>query len=249
MAVFTPFGRRRSTISGQAPGWELPGGLLPHGFEAVREALVSGTDVVAACALVGHHAARDGTDLGEALAGLRVIYSTALGHDPDFVATQALAMAWSEATLGYLHGLSCRDPLTGLASLTHVHTRLSELYREAERRGASMRTSHALILVETRLPDRHTDPERRLTRALGLVPVAESLHTVFSGGETIGRLRPERAVAVVPREPGLGASVALLRELLASTARDPARSRVWIEGLPGSAVSAARLLDELSRSS
>ena len=41
-------------------------------------------------------------------------------------------MAWSDATLEYLHDLSCEDPLTGLASLAHVRTRLDEIYREAE---------------------------------------------------------------------------------------------------------------------
>ena len=54
------------------------------------------------------------------------------GTTPDFEAAEALSVAWSEATLEYLHDLSCEDPLTGLASLAHVRTRLDEIYREAE---------------------------------------------------------------------------------------------------------------------
>ena len=76
--------------------------------------------------------ARDGAALGEALSGLRTTYELVLGEPPSFEATEALSVAWSEATLEYLHDLSCEDPLTGLASLAHVRTRLDEIYRESE---------------------------------------------------------------------------------------------------------------------
>ena len=57
-------------------------------------------------------------------------------------------MAWSDATLEYLHDLSCEDPLTGLASLAHVRTRLDEIYREAELTDVGVAGSHALVIVE-----------------------------------------------------------------------------------------------------
>ena len=49
------------------------------------------------------------------------------GDEPDFDATEALSVAWSEETLGYLHQVSCEDPLTGLATLAHLRARLAEL--------------------------------------------------------------------------------------------------------------------------
>ena len=76
-------------------------------------------------------------------------------------------------------------------------------------------------------------PGHQFTRALRLVQVAEALRAVFSGGQTLGRLGLDRAVAVVPRTDDLGMSVALLRDFLADLDLGAADVRVWIEGLPG----------------
>jgi hypothetical protein len=73
------------------------------------------------------------------------------------------------------------------------------------------------------------------------------MRAVFSGGETIARLSADRAVAVVRRVPQLGASVAMLRELVGDLDLGVTDVRVWIEGLPTTPESGTRLLDELSR--
>ena len=156
-------------------------------------------------------------------------------------------MAWSEATLEYLHDLSCEDPLTGLASLAHVRTRLAEIYRDAETTAVGVQQSHALVIVELCQRRRPAVPEHRFTRALRLVQVTEAIRAVYSGGQTIGRLGQDRAVALVPRTADLGGSVALLREFLGDLDLGGAEVRVWIEGLPASADSATRLLDDLAR--
>lgn len=250
MAIFTPFARRKSTPGGQTLGRELPEAVrqgLPTRFEAVGEALASGFDISAACAVVGRDVARDGADLGEALDGLRTTYRLVRGTPPEFAATEAVAVAWSEATLEYLHQLSCEDPLTGLASLAHVRTRLAELYRDAEQSDAPLQSSYALVLVQTSFGTPSDPSEHKFTHALRLVQVAEAIRSVFSGGETIGRLGLDRAVGVVRRSPDLGRSVAMLRGLLAELDLGAADVRVWIEGLPAGNESAARLLDELAR--
>src|SRR5215213_3820037 len=134
MPIFPTLTFRRQT-SAEAPGPDLPEVVrqqLPMRFEAVGEALASDADVIAACTVVGRDVARDGAALGEALSGLRTTYELILGIPPAFDATEALSVAWSDATLEYLHDLSCEDPLTGLASLAHVRTRLDEVYRESE---------------------------------------------------------------------------------------------------------------------
>jgi hypothetical protein len=241
---------RRSPQPAESRGGDLSEAVrraLPLRFEAVGEALVSDADVIAACAVVGRDVARDGAALGEALSGLRSTYQLLLGVTPAFEAAEALSVAWSDATLEYLHDLSCEDPLTGLASLAHVRTRLDELYREAELTDVLVARSHALVIVELCFREPTGVPGHRFTRALRLVQVTEAMRAVFSGGQTLGRLALDRAVAVVPRTIDLGTSVALLREFLADLDLGDAEVRVWIEGLPRSADSATRLLDDLAR--
>ena len=252
MPIFTAFARRRSTLGDQAPEREIPEAVrqaLPRRFEAVGEALASGKDALAACAVVGRDVARDGASLGEALDGLRATFHLLGAGSPDFPATQELAVAWSEATLEYLHQLSCEDPLTGLASLAHVRTRLAELYRDAEQTDVCVQASHALVVVELRFAESQPAVELAFTRALRLVRVAEAIRAVFSGGETIGRVGTDKAVVVVPRSVDLGTSVKLLREFLIDLDLGSADTRLWIEGLPASPDSAGRLLDDLARAS
>jgi len=252
MPIFTAFARRRATLGDQAPEREIPEAVrqaLPRRFEAVGEALASGKDALAACAVVGRDVARDGASLGEALDGLRATFHLLGAGSPDFPATQELAVAWSEATLEYLHQLSCEDPLTGLASLAHVRTRLAELYRDAEQTDVCVQASHALVVVELRLAESPPAADLAFTRALRLVRVAEAIRAVFSGGETIGRVGNDKAVVVVPRSVDLGTSVKLLREFLIDLDLGSAETRLWIEGLPASPDSAGRLLDDLARAS
>ncbi|HEU5045863.1 MAG TPA: hypothetical protein VFT75_17205 [Nocardioidaceae bacterium] len=252
MPIFTAFARRRTTLGDQAPEREIPEAVrqaLPRRFEAVGEALASGKDALAACAVVGRDVARDGASLGEALDGLRATFHLLGAGSPDFAATHELAVAWSEATLEYLHQLSCEDPLTGLASLAHVRTRLAELYRDAEQTDVCVQTSHALVVVELRFLPAQPAAELAFTRALRLVRVAEAIRAVFSGGETIGRVGTEKAVVLVPRSADLGTSVKVLREFLGDLDLGAADTRLWIEGLPASPDSAGRLLDDLARAS
>jgi len=266
----TSFARRRA-VDSQTSGRELTPSerqVLPLGFDAVAEALVSGSSPLAACAVAGRVLAGDGASLGEALSGLKETYIALGGAMPDFTAVEALSVAWSEATLEFLHDVSCDDPLTGLASMAHLRTRLAELYREAERSGTSVRDGHALVVIETKAGRRRagvtaegsaTRPgwEARdaslnagdadaFTRALRLAGVADTVRTVFSGEETIARLGVDRLTALVRRTPDLGETVALLRSMLDDLDLS-ADTRMWIEGLPGHPDAGVRLLGELAR--
>ena len=94
------------------------GGQLPPGYDAVAEALVAGTELRwPPVRSWDATLARDGVSLGEALSGLGATYAALGGAVPDFAATEALSVAWSEATLEFLHDVTCEDPLTGLASV------------------------------------------------------------------------------------------------------------------------------------
>ena len=224
---------------------------IPHRFEALLDALHNDGDVPAACAEIGSVVAADGASLEECLEALRQSFDLATGQEPTYEACRALTISWSEASLQYLHALSCEDPLTGLASLAHIRSRLAEIYREADRAGTDVATSHALVVVDVAGPDQ-ARPEfsHHFDRALRIAGVAECVRAVYSGGETLGRLGQDRAVAVVARDQRLGTSLAMLRELLedwdGQGSASP-RCRMWVESLPVDNDSAGRLLDELAR--
>lgn len=239
---------RRPTAGPGTSGLLSPGVQmgLPRRFEAVAEALVSGSDPCDACSVVGRDLALDGSSLEDTMAGLRQTWRTLLGCDPSYDATSALLVGWSEAALSYFHALSCEDPMTGLATRVHVRSRLGDLYRQ---HGATdVNTAWALVVCELtgEAPaGGELDAGHRLARSLRLARVGEAARTVFAGGETVGRLAPHRVVVVASRGDRLGTRVRLLRSLVAGLTDDP--PRVWIEGLPATDLAASQLLDELAR--
>ena len=154
-------------------------------------------------------------------------------------------MAWSEATLAYLHRVSCEDPLTGLSSLAHVRSRLSELYRCYDYGDGTVPHTHALVVLELPedRPGDRVDPDH-FSRSLRLARLGETARTVFPGTETIGRLGNHRVLVLAQRDDRLGRRTSLLRTMLLPA---PYPTRLWIEGLPATDDSAAVLLDELAR--
>ena len=241
--------RRRATTGDPETREELSSGLraaLPPRFEAVGEALVSGSGTVAACEVAGALLARDGLSLDEALDGLAATARRVSGTEPGFADTRALSVAWSDAVLGYLHGLSCDDPLTGLSSLAHLRSRVTDAYRGERRTGAPVSESHALVVVAVPpSPDAASGRDDVLTRAMRTAQLGDTARTVFAGPETIGHVAPGRVVVLTGRDERIGRRVGLLRRMLDGGAVPHAR--VWIEGLPDSDEAAGRLLDELTR--
>jgi hypothetical protein len=219
---------------------------VPAPLEVVGEHLTAGQDASVACAMVGQMTARDGADLGVALDGLRATWARVQGGEPDFRAVRALCTAWSEETLGYLHQLSCENPLTGLASLAHVRARLAEGYRGAQQGGESMSANHALVVIDLPLPEvtvGHRDPFQATLR---LVRLARASRAVFPGEETICQANPHRVVVLVARGEKLARQVGQLRDLVEDVVPS-GRTRVWIEGLPSTDEGAGLLLDEIAR--
>lgn len=237
MSVFHVLGR---SSQGSAPSTPASAtrGSVPPWFEAVADALSGGDDVREACGVVGRDLARHGADLGEALDGLRSTYRAVAGDDPTYAATVALALGWSEETWGYVHQLSCEDPLTGVSTLAHLRARLSEMYRGHEVDG------HALVVADLN-PRGGGGPGDSIEEAWRTVRLVETVRTVFDGDEAICRTGDQR-VLVLARRTDLGRRVAQLRELLGALAV-ALPVRLWIEGLPASDPAAGRLLGELAR--
>ena len=238
LGYMRPTGRRQ-------PGAELTEELrarLSPRFEAVGEALAAGTASIEACWVVGRTQAELGSSLGESLEGLRATTQLVAARDPLFEECHALSLAWSESVLGYLHGLSCADPLTGLSTHAHLRERIAELYRNAVvdtldvlDTVSSVTRSHALVVTDA---GGVLDP---LSAAHRLTMLGQTARSVFSG-ETIGQVGHRKVVVVARRTENLAERVSLLRRMVTRQAE-----RVWIEGLPGSDASAASLLDELAR--
>jgi len=222
-----------------------------NAFQAVVEALQDETDVVPASTEIGRRLADDGVPLPEALDGLHAAYNAVHGIEPAFDAVRALSQSWSESSLTYLHSLSCEDPLTGLASLAHLRSRLNETYRESELVGTPVSNTHALVVVEAPPQLGGTNVDRELR----LVDIAECLRIVYCGGEVLARIGLTRGAALVARTDSLPEQVETVRALITAWRReddDPDLDdypvpRVWIEGLPPSVEWAGRLLDELAR--
>jgi hypothetical protein len=245
--------RRRSTTTADSEaGLELSPELraaLPPRFEAVGEALASGSGSVVACEVLGGTLARDGISLAEALDDLARTWELVRGEAPAYAESRALSVAWGEATLGYLHAVSCEDPLTGLASLAHLRTVVTDL-----RRGGPVHETHAFVVVATGAAvdpehaDRPERPDQRgqsLARAMEDAQLGATVRAVFPGSETIGNISPGRIVVLARRDELLLRRFDLLLRMI--DAGDPPRPRAWIEGLPESDDAVVALLDELTR--
>jgi hypothetical protein len=222
-------------------------GDLPQRFEAVAEALVAGRSATDACEVVGRLQGSQGVSLEETLADLRTTYELVRGTEPAFTDACAVALGWSEATLAYLHQLSCADPLTGLASMAHLRGRLTELYRGDTRGPAPLRDRYALVVVEAAVPRLSGIADEVFGLDLRMSRIGESSRSVFSGGETICRVGPRRIVVLADRDAGLARRMTLLRSLLEVGERALGGVRIWTESLPLVPEQTASLLDELSR--
>ncbi|MEJ7706930.1 MAG: hypothetical protein WKF82_06360 [Nocardioidaceae bacterium] len=236
-------------FSVRAPKPGRPGRILvPSGFEALLDALGGSGDLMAVMQEIGRRTALEGAALDDVLDDLARAYRCAGGmfHEPPFEVVKELATAWADASLRYLHAVSCEDPLTGLATLAHVRTRVGDIYREASRTGTVGATDFAFLVVELNFADGPSSP---LDRVLRMVDLSELIRKVYTGEEAIGQLSASRAVVVIRRDERLGEAVGSLLGLLHDWHHKQGglSARLWIEGLPGAAASAEVLLDELAR--
>jgi hypothetical protein len=219
---------------------------LPASFEAVGEALAAARSGADACEVVGRLLGSQGVSLEETLADLRTTYALVLGTEPAFTDACAVALGWSEATLAYLHQLSCADPLTGLASMAHLRGRLMEMYR-GDAHGPALRDCYALVVVEASSPRLAGLTDEVFGADLRMSRIGESVRSVFSGAETICRIGPRRIVVLASRNEALSRRTTLLRRLLDVGEVASGGVRIWVESLPANNESVASLLDELSR--
>ncbi|MFF0344188.1 hypothetical protein [Kribbella sp. NPDC004875] len=198
-------------------------------FRPLLHALAGGADPVPQAAAAGRRLAEREVPLVTALDVLRTTYRT-VGSEPSFEAIQALCQSWTECTLTYLHASSCEDPGTGLATTPHLRTRLTELYRAAERHGWYLPDTHTLVV---------TEPVTAQPCDAQLANLAGALRTVFREPEVIARLGATRVASLVPLDDHFSEHLGTLRSMIGywpeygepGTAGTP-RTKIWSERLP-----------------
>jgi hypothetical protein len=225
--------RRQSMIC----GWAADDDWQVAAVDTVAVAACRRTGLAAACGTLGRERARGGVGIGEAITDLAALCFVLDGTDPPLDLLRPLAEGWAEAGLARMSDATCEDPLTGLATVPYLRTRLGEVYREARQAGRSAADTHRLLVAD--LPHR-LDPWDRLSV---LILVSNELRAAFPGGETLSLAGPGRAIALVRALPELPFRATGLRRSLS----DAHGTRLRLLRPPARLEEALRLLDELAR--
>jgi len=224
--------RNRALARGEA-------GLAAAGAPVLAAASAA---LAAACAGLGRSRARAGVGIAETIDDLAALFAV-LGEgegrqwNSPLQLVGAIAEGWAEESVSQFAHVGCEDPLSGLATLSYLRTRLAEVYREAEQGGTSPADTHRLLVVG--LP-RRPDPWRRL--ALPIL-VGRDLRAAFPGGETLSLAKPGPAIALVPVRSDLPLRYARLRRNIQAAFG----TQIRMTPLPGRLTEALRLVDELAR--
>ena len=249
--------RERWRLATLAAGWPFPGDWELPAVDAVCEAAAEGHDWMPALSLLGRARAASGAGLAETLQDLAALHAV-LRHpgdarqavdDPDIVPTRlvrATAIGWADVTLAAVSTNQLIEPLTGLATVGYLRTRLGEIYRSAHAAGRSAGDRHVLVLVALDLRRVHG-----WTRLVPMLLAAEAIREVFDGGQTHAAIGTSVAAVLCGRDHRLPARMRRLRCLVSELlAADPAASpagppRIWIERLPYDHSAACELVARL----
>ena len=209
-------------------------------FDPLEHAVSGGAaDVAVVAREVGARAAQMGVPLHEVMDHVERAHAT---EEPSFATVRAAALAWVEEDLVHQVDVSCEHPLTALSTVSHVRSRLGDVYRRADRDGTQAADTYALVVVE--LP--RLDAGNELEQSLRALEVAESMRMVFAGDETIAQLSPRRFAALAAIERSDAVTVRLLAMMLEQVLGDESQARLWVERLPSSADGIATTLAALT---
>ncbi len=196
------------------------------------------TSLVDVALVVGASAASQGVPLVDAI---DAVASLSPGTEPPYVAVRSVVEAWMGSAPHPVTDADCHDPLTSLASVPHLRTRLDDVYRQAGHRGGEPAVSHALVVVELGARGAH-----ELEDALRGLEVAHALSTAFPAHETVARLAAVRFAALTRTEDTDRVGLTLLARLLDEVLVEEPEPRVWVERLPREADAVTWLLSRLA---
>jgi len=171
----------------------------------------------------------------------RVVEVRAAGRGPDGVRLlRAVSLAWTDVACGDLAETAAVDPLSGLASVRYLRTRLAEVYRAARAHGRDAGADRALVVL--------TLDVRDWRRVAPLTIAGEAAGVVFDAGESIAVVGRGTVVVLAPRE-GLTDRVGVLHRLverrLAAAEGLVGTPSVRVEPLPATHDEACALLGRL----
>jgi hypothetical protein len=200
-----------------------------------------------ACVRLGRSRAKAGIGIAETIGDLGALFEVLDGpgqpnSGPPLTLVCSVAEGWAEEGMAQLSRGGCEDPLSGLATVPYLRTRLAEVYREAGQRGRSPASTHRLLVVS--LP-RRPDPWDRMALA---ILVGHDLRTAFPGGETLclarrnGLTGSGPAIALVRERADLPMRYAKLRRRI----QDTFGAQIQMTRLPDALAGALRIVDELS---
>jgi hypothetical protein len=238
------------------------GGVIPAGEGWPGTGSLAGAEhgrLALACVHLGRTRARAGVGISETIDDLAALFAVMAGeqdgHRPGFEPGNwqggqggaepplhlvcSIAEGWAEEGMAQFSEGDCEDPLSGLATLPYLRTRLAEVYREAAHAGTSPSTTHRLLLV--RLP-RRPDPWRRMAQT---ILIGHDLRAAFPGGETLSLVRenePGPAIALVRACDDLALRYARLRRTVQATFG----TQTGMFRLPGLLPEALSLVDQLA---
>lgn len=218
--------RERWFACSSALGWSAPDEWPDAAVDAVCVAVTArprsdrGAEQVVERALARWAGARAGAGVGlaETLSDLAALHTAVaapreVGADdrpsrgPDGARLlRVVSLAWTDVACGDLAETAAVDPLSGLASVRYLRTRLAELYRGARARGTRVGDEHALVTVGLDV--------RGWGRVAPLTVAGEAAAVVFDAGESLAVVGRSTVVVLAPRA-GLAERTRVLRRLLA----------------------------------
>lgn len=231
--------RQRSLSSGwlAADDWHNPA------VDAVIQAIACRSEpgLLQACGRLGRARGQAGVGIVETISDLGALFRALDRDDPPLGLICSAAEGWAEEGMTQHLDGSCEDPLTGLATVAYLRTRIGEVYREAADLGTSVARSHRLVVV--RLAGQ-PDPWRRLA---GSILLGHDLRSAFPGGDTISQVAgpgtgARGGIALVRADDRMPARYARLRRDLA--AREGVR--IQMTPLPALLPEALCLVDRLA---
>ncbi|MFC5180552.1 nucleotidyl cyclase domain-containing protein [Actinomadura harenae] len=193
---------------------------------------------------LGQERGAAGIGVGETLVDLGAFFDVLDGSQPPLELVRRMAEGWADVALAPLTAEPCRDPLTGLMTVSYMRARLSELYAAGDLDGRGPSETHCLVMLDLA---GGCEPWRKLARAIG---VAHELRMVFRNGETAAQLGPGREAVLVPLSPHLSPRLAILHCRIVRALRSDVlagRFLMWVECLPRAHEEALALLDPQPR--
>ncbi len=249
-AVLCDAWRQRSLAS----GWLAADDWNSEAVDAVVAAACGTGALSLACGRLGRSRAKAGIGIAETIDDLAALFAVVGGGqdgpgqtgsagqpgcDPPLPLVCSVAEGWAEEGMAQLSASGCEDPLSGLATLPYLRTRLGEVYREAAQRGTSPADTHRLLVIS--LPRLH-NPWHRM--ALAII-VGQDLRAAFPGGETLSLARRDGtgpAIALVRARGDLPMRYTRLRRTIQATSG----AQIRMTGLPEVLAEALHLVDELT---